>query len=64
MRYRILTITYHDGKQNYFPQKLTITGYKPFKMANGGDRVSKSIPEAEEFIRKIKAKKRHKKYIW
>lgn len=59
MRYRIMTVIYHDGKKNYIPQRLTLTGYKGM-----GHTAYTELTKAEEYIRKIKAKKHETKYIW
>lgn len=63
MRYRILTVTFHDGTQNYCAQKLRFTGYKTLK-GNNGFAVYRSFEKAAEHIRKLKAKKFHRTYIW
>lgn len=64
MRFRVKTITYHDGKKNFLLQRLHWNGYRNCKNIQGGDRIFNSEADAVEVMLKLKAKKFSHKYFW
>jgi hypothetical protein len=61
MKYRILQIEFSSGVTNFFPQKLTWTGYQTI-----GDLglPKDTYKDAQDVIKKYKAQKIKKTYFW